>query len=96
MESGAKGCEVCVLPFCQAKSVQFLSELILDMKIDLPFGVLQVIVSGKLRAQRAKSMKFKDGYMISSGHPVNLYIDSAVRHVLLRQVCFLFDAIGYI
>lgn len=46
----------------------------------------QVIVSGKLRAQRAKSMKFKDGYMISSGQPVNEYIDSAVRHVLLRQV----------
>ncbi|XWS26617.1 hypothetical protein CRYUN_Cryun26dG0046300 [Craigia yunnanensis] len=45
----------------------------------------EVIVSGKLRAQRAKSMKFKDGYMISSGHPVNEYIDSAVRHVLLRQ-----------
>ena len=45
-----------------------------------------VIVSGKLRAQRAKSMKFKDGYMISSGQPVRDYIDSAVRHVLLRQV----------
>ena len=44
-------------------------------------------MSGKLRAQRAKSMKFKDGYMISSGQPVNDYIDSAVRHVLLRQVC---------
>ena len=29
-----------------------------------------VIVSGKLRAQRAMSMKFKGGYMISSGHPV--------------------------
>jgi hypothetical protein len=43
-------------------------------------------VSGKLRAQRAKSMKFKDGYMISSGQPVNEYIDAAVRHVLLRQV----------
>lgn len=54
----------------------------------------QVIVSGKLRAQRAKSMKFKDGYMISSGQPVKEYIDSAVRHVLLRQVCdtfFLFS-----
>jgi len=52
--------------------------------------ILQVIVSGKLRAQRAKSMKFKDGYMISSGQPVNEYIDSAVRHVLLRQVRFFF------
>ncbi|KAM3218211.1 40S ribosomal protein S3-2 isoform X1 [Capsicum chacoense] len=47
--------------------------------------VCWVIVSGKLRAQRAKSMKFKDGYMISSGQPVKEYIDSAVRHVLLRQ-----------
>lgn len=45
----------------------------------------EVIVSGKLRAQRAKAMKFKDGYMVSSGHPVHEYIDSAVRHVLLRQ-----------
>lgn len=46
----------------------------------------EVIVSGKLRAQRAKSMKFKDGYMVSSGNPVREYIDSATRHVLLRQV----------
>merc|ERR1712176_1124384 len=30
----------------------------------------EVIVSGKLRAQRAKSMKFKDGYMLKSGHAV--------------------------
>ncbi|CAL9102475.1 unnamed protein product [Musa textilis] len=50
----------------------------------------EVIVSGKLRAQRAKSMKFKDGYMISSGQPVNEYIDSAVRHVLLRQLSIYF------
>jgi small subunit ribosomal protein S3e len=47
----------------------------------------EVIVSGKLRAQRAKSMKFKDGYMISSGQPAKEYIDSAIRHVLLRQGC---------
>jgi small subunit ribosomal protein S3e len=36
-----------------------------------------VSVSGKLRAQRAKTMKFTDGYMISSGHPVKEYVDSA-------------------
>ncbi|CAL6332212.1 unnamed protein product [Bathycoccus prasinos] len=36
----------------------------------------EVIVSGKLRGQRAKAMKFKDGYMISS---------VSTRHVLLRQ-----------
>jgi len=45
----------------------------------------EVIVSGKLRAQRAKAMKFRDGYMISSGAPKKEYIDSAVRHVMLRQ-----------
>ncbi|KAL6996924.1 hypothetical protein U1Q18_007048 [Sarracenia purpurea var. burkii] len=33
-------------------------------------------------------MKFKDGYMISSGQPVNEYIDSSVRHVLLRHGVF--------
>merc|ERR1711967_5584 len=45
----------------------------------------EVIVSGKLRAQRAKSMKFSDGYMIKAGHPCSEYIDTAIRHVLLRQ-----------
>merc|ERR1711924_399831 len=45
----------------------------------------EVIVSGKLRAQRAKSMKFSDGYMIKAGNPCREFIDSAVRHVLLRQ-----------
>merc|ERR1712233_159285 len=45
----------------------------------------EVIVSGKIRAQRAKSMKFVDGLMIHSGDPVNEYVDMACRHVLLRQ-----------
>lgn len=45
----------------------------------------EVIISGKLRAQRAKSMKFKDGYMIKTGNPTTYYVDEAVRHVLLRQ-----------
>merc|ERR1712062_636972 len=45
----------------------------------------EVVVSGKLRGQRAKSMKFTDGLMIHSGDPMNDYVDSACRHVLLRQ-----------
>jgi small subunit ribosomal protein S3e len=45
----------------------------------------EVVVSGKLRAQRAKSMKFMDGFMIHSGHPAREYVDKAIRHVLLRQ-----------
>ncbi|CAF1514568.1 unnamed protein product [Rotaria magnacalcarata] len=45
----------------------------------------EIIVSGKLRGQRAKAMKFIDGLMIHSGNPVNDYVQYAVRHVLLRQ-----------
>jgi len=45
----------------------------------------EVIVSGKLRAQRAKAMKFVEGFMIHSGQPARDYVDYAVRHVMLRQ-----------
>merc|ERR1712146_17827 len=45
----------------------------------------EVVISGKLRAQRAKVMKFRDGYLISTGEPKKYYIDEAVRHVLMRQ-----------
>jgi small subunit ribosomal protein S3e len=45
----------------------------------------EIIVSGKLRGQRAKAMKFVDGVMIHSGNPVNDYIQEAVRHVQMRQ-----------
>jgi small subunit ribosomal protein S3e len=46
---------------------------------------VEVIVSGKVRGQRAKAMKFVEGFMVHSGNPIRDYIDSAVRHVLLRQ-----------
>lgn len=45
----------------------------------------EVVVSGKLRAARAKSMKFTDGFMIHSGQPVRDFVDEAVRHVLMKQ-----------
>ncbi len=45
----------------------------------------EVVVSGKLRAARAKSMKFTDGFMIHSGQPAIEFVDYAVRHVMLRQ-----------
>lgn len=45
----------------------------------------EVVISGKLRAARAKSMKFADGFLIHSGQPVNDFIETATRHVLLRQ-----------
>jgi small subunit ribosomal protein S3e len=45
----------------------------------------EIIISGKLRAQRAKSMKFKDGYMIKTGDARNHFIDTAVRHLKMKQ-----------
>ena len=56
----------------------------------------EVVVSGKLRGQRAKSMKFVDGLMIHSGEPINDYVDTAVRHVLLRQGISVYQLPSYI
>ena len=33
---------------------------------------IEVIVSGKARVQRAKSMKFKSGFLITTGHPAQV------------------------
>jgi ribosomal protein S3 len=46
---------------------------------------VEVVVSGKLRAQRAKSQKFRDGYMIKTGQSHREYVDTAVRHVMMKQ-----------
>lgn len=46
---------------------------------------VELIVSGKLRGQRAKSMKFLDGLMIHAGEPSQTYVTKAVRSVLLKQ-----------
>ena len=44
-----------------------------------------IAVSGKLRAQRAKTMKFTEGYIIHSGQAIDDYISTATKHCLLRQ-----------
>ncbi|RVX16856.1 40S ribosomal protein S3-2 [Vitis vinifera] len=58
--------------------LRFPSQLNLDLRCG-------VIVRGKLCVQHAKSIKFKDGYWISSGQSVENYNDSVERHVLLKQ-----------
>lgn len=45
----------------------------------------EIIISGKSRGARAKAMKFKDGYMIKSGDAKNTFIDTAVRHLHMKQ-----------
>jgi len=44
-----------------------------------------VIVSGKVRGQRARTQKYVTGYLISTGQPKKELIDTAIRHVLMRQ-----------
>jgi small subunit ribosomal protein S3e len=44
----------------------------------------EVIVSGKIRGQRGKTMKFRDGYMIKSGAGRKAFVDECIRHVYLR------------
>merc|ERR1719270_798817 len=45
----------------------------------------EVIVSGKIRGQRAKAQKYTQGYQVSTGQPKYDFIDIAVRSVELRQ-----------
>jgi len=45
----------------------------------------EIVVAGKLRAQRAKSMKFRDGYILKSGTAPEYYVRQCTRHVFLRQ-----------
>lgn len=49
---------------------------------------VEVVISGKIRGQRAKAMKFREGYMVKSGDAVRHYVDKAVRHVMMRQGVF--------
>jgi small subunit ribosomal protein S3e len=44
----------------------------------------EIIVSGKVRGQRAKAQKYSAGYQISTGQPKRDFIDVAVRHVNMR------------
>lgn len=44
-----------------------------------------IMVGGKVRGQRAKAQKYCGGYLISTGNPKREFIDTAMRHVNMRQ-----------
>merc|ERR1712230_108274 len=84
--------------FCASANVEILkSELLKGRPVRMAVnGVMNtvmrkkaigctVIVSGKVRGQRAKAQKYTSGYLISTGQPKKELIDTAVRHVLMRQ-----------
>ncbi|ETO25885.1 ribosomal protein S3 [Reticulomyxa filosa] len=64
-----------------AKGVFFLKKSIKKNRIKKFVYVSNVF----FRGQRAKSMKFREGYMLHAGDAVNYYIDEAVKHLHLKQ-----------
>lgn len=48
----------------------------------------EIIISGKLRTERARSEKFRDGYIPKSGEPAMRYVKKAVAHVQLKPGIF--------
>ena len=46
---------------------------------------VEIIISGKVRGQRAKAQKYRWGYLVTTGQPKHDFIDEAIRHVELRQ-----------
>jgi len=48
----------------------------------------EIIISGKLRTERARAEKFQDGYIPKSGEPAMKYVKKAVTHVQLKPGIF--------
>jgi len=48
----------------------------------------EIIISGKLRTERARVEKFRDGYIPKSGEPAMRYVRKAVAHVQLKPGIF--------
>ena len=48
----------------------------------------EIIISGKLRTERARSEKFREGYLPKSGDPAIKYVRTAVTHVQLKPGVF--------
>lgn len=48
----------------------------------------EITISGKLRTERARVEKFRDGYIPKSGEPAMRYVKKAVAHVQLKPGIF--------
>lgn len=48
----------------------------------------EIVISGKLRTERARSEKFRDGYIPKSGEPALKYVRRAVAHAQLKPGIF--------
>jgi small subunit ribosomal protein S3e len=84
---------LCAVAQCESLKFKLLGGLAVRRAC---YGVLRYVmeggakgcelrVSGKVRGERAKAMKFIDGYMIKSGDPATHYVDTCIRHIMLKQ-----------
>ena len=62
-----------------------VSQVLNNVKITNIAKGVEVIISGKVRGQRAKAQKYKWGYLVTTGQPRDDFIDLAIRHVEMRQ-----------
>ena len=83
---------LCAAANCENLKMKLLSGIPCRMAVNnIMGGVMrrnavgcEIIVSGKVRGQRAKTQKYNAGYQISTGQPKQEFIDVAVRHVNMR------------
>ena len=82
----AAQCENIKAKLLEAVSVRFCAQSVITnvIKGGGAHGC-EVIISGKLRQQRAKAQKYKEGYLVSTGYPRTVFVDEAIRHVFLKQ-----------
>jgi len=69
----------------QGLAVRRASYAVMRVIMDAGAHGVEVIISGKLRTQRAKSMKFGDGYMKKSGQAAKQYVTRGIRHLMLKS-----------
>lgn len=77
-------CESLFIKLAKGQAVRRAVYAIMRYVMEAGGKGIEVVVSGKLRVARAKSQKFRDGYMIRSGATVNSYVDVAHRHLKLK------------
>lgn len=46
---------------------------------------VEIIISGKLSSQRARSEAFREGFVAKAGHPAQEFVDESVSHSILKQ-----------
>ena len=82
----AAQCETLKEEMTAGKSVRMCAMKVINnvMKAGKADGC-EVVISGKLRQQRAKAMKYKKGYIVSTGYPKSVFVDQAIRHMFMKQ-----------